>query len=60
RMILHFSHIGLTDGRTFTLVSLSSTVSSSSHSPALETVAAAATALQRPGARGKPRNEGNL
>src|SRR5437588_13050111 len=24
RMILHFSHIGLTDGRTFTLVSLSS------------------------------------
>jgi hypothetical protein len=44
-MILHFSHIGLTDGRTFTLVSLSSTVSSSSHSAALETVAAAATVL---------------
>jgi hypothetical protein len=58
-MILHFSHIGLTEGRTFTLVSLSSTVSSSSHNPALETVGAAATALWSATQHGKARCESN-
>src|SRR5579859_4370019 len=54
-MILHFSHIGLTDGRTFTISALYSDCNSS-RSPALETVSAAATELQRhPVARLEPR-----
>jgi len=45
-MILHFSHIGLTEGRTFTLVSLfSSKYSWYSSSPALATGTVAATTL---------------
>jgi predicted Rossmann fold nucleotide-binding protein DprA/Smf involved in DNA uptake len=45
-MILHFSHIGLTEGRTFTLVSLFfSGIWQCSHSAALATGAVAATVL---------------
>jgi hypothetical protein len=44
---LHFSHIGLTDGRTFTLASLSSRNSlSCPRDSALATVMAAATVPQ--------------
>jgi hypothetical protein len=43
-MILHFSHIGLTEGRTFTLASLSSSyLLAVPANPALEAVSAAAT-----------------
>src|SRR5262249_1007097 len=45
-MILHFSHIGLTEGRTFTLVSLFlSGICSVPTAPALATGAVAATVL---------------
>jgi hypothetical protein len=45
---LHFSHIGLTDGRTFTVASLSSPMeTNSSRSPALETGSVAATVPQK-------------
>jgi hypothetical protein len=44
-MILHFSHIGLTDGRTFTLA-LSALWKTSYLSRALEAVAVAATPLK--------------
>jgi hypothetical protein len=45
-MILHFSHIGLTEGRTFTLASLFSYELQWFLSPALETGTVAATALR--------------
>jgi|SRR5579884_1606839 len=45
-MILHFSHIGLTDGRTFTLFAL--VVVPVSGGPALATGTVAATVLRRP------------
>jgi hypothetical protein len=49
RMILHFSHIGLTEGRTFTLKSRSfgSNLGSGFLAGALATVAVAATSAKR-------------
>jgi hypothetical protein len=49
RMILHFSHIGLTEGRTFTLALSAlgrSSIETSFLSGALEAVAVAATPLK--------------
>jgi hypothetical protein len=48
-MILHFSHIGLTDGRTFTLARFARRLlkTSSSRNPALATGSVAATGVQQ-------------
>jgi hypothetical protein len=60
RMILHFSHMGLTEGRTFKLISLSTRViSSDSFGPALATGTVAATALRSGAQRKQVRHERN-